>query len=183
MTEPIKTSIRLPVSEPVHTAKKRGRKKGSKGVDSRLGSASNSSQSQQGAPFHDSFTLSSLKTKIESIRGTTKKVKTTAELLEDIRSRKATTSGEDGIVAEVQPTYPDGDENSVTNGKFNTGYVQFLCIATRATDHINCLGQGQRPHNRRQLAEVRNEAAVRNQSQRPRKHPCQIIKAHTRIKR
>lgn len=108
------------------TGKKRGRKKGSKGVDSRLGSASNSSHSQQaGAPYYDSISFSSLKNKIDLIRGTTKKVKTTKELLAELQNRKAPTSGDDVSVvdAQTQPTipYPDDDENAVTNGKHNLG--------------------------------------------------------------
>lgn len=106
------------------TGKKRGRKKGSKGVDSRLGSASNSSQSQQaGAPYYDSISFSSLKNKIDSIRGTTKKVKTTKELLAELQNRKAPTSGDDITVPDAQlpPTisFQDDDESAVTNGKHN----------------------------------------------------------------
>ncbi|XP_031640332.1 putative uncharacterized protein DDB_G0282133 isoform X2 [Contarinia nasturtii] len=105
------------------TGKKRGRKKGSKGVDSRLGSASNSSHSQQaGAPYYDSISFSSLKNKIELIRGTTKKVKTTKELLAELQNRKATTSTDDGSAVESQlQSHQDVDENGLTNGKYNLG--------------------------------------------------------------
>lgn len=118
------------VIEPQQTGKKRGRKKGSKGVDSRLGSASNSSHSQQaGAPYYDSMSFSSLKNKIDLIRGTTKKVKTTKELLEELQNRKATTSMDDISVVDSQlqsplTTYQDGDENGFTNGKHIPGYVE-----------------------------------------------------------
>lgn len=118
------------VSEMQQTGKKRGRKKGSKGVDSRLGSASNSSQSQQsGVPYYDSISFSSLKNKIDLIRGTNKKVKTTKELLAELQNRKASTSTDD-IAAEsqLQSTtlpYIDGDENAIPNGKYNSGYGNF----------------------------------------------------------
>lgn len=103
--------------------KKRGRKKGSKGVDSRLGSASNSSQSQQaGAPYYDSVSFSSLKNKIELIRGTTKKVKTTKELLAELQNRRATTSIEDASTIESHlQSHQDIDEHSLTNGRYNSG--------------------------------------------------------------
>lgn len=109
--------------ETQQTGKKRGRKKGSKGVDSRLGSASNSSQSQQtGAPYYDSISFSSLKNKIDLIRGTTKKVKTTKELLAELQNRKATTSGDDVTSPNAQfQIYSDDDENAATNGKLNSG--------------------------------------------------------------
>lgn len=113
------------VIEVQQTGKKRGRKKGSKGVDSRLGSASNSSHSQQsGAPYYDSISFSSLKNKIDLIRGTTKKVKTTKELLAELQNRKASTSADD-VAIESQPTTPplDADESAFTNGKHNSGYA------------------------------------------------------------
>lgn len=106
------------------TGKKRGRKKGSKGVDSRLGGASNSSQSQQaGAPYYESFSFSSLKNKIDLIRGTTKKVKTTKELLAELQNRKATTSGDEVNVIEsqLQSSLPDSDDGDMPNGKRNSG--------------------------------------------------------------
>lgn len=125
--------------EPQQTGKKRGRKKGSKGIDSRLGSASNSSHSQQtGAPYYDSISFSSLKNKIDLIRGTTKKVKTTKELLAELQNKKATTSSSltdlSGVDSRQQSpdAYQDaavtaagggGDENGFTNGKHNSGYV------------------------------------------------------------
>lgn len=111
-------------SELQQTGKKRGRKKGSKGVDSRLGSASNSSHSQQaGAPYYDSISFSSLKNKIDLIRGTTKKVKTTKELLAELQ-RKASVSAEDICAVESQlESYQDADENGFTNGKHISGYV------------------------------------------------------------
>ncbi|XP_055313175.1 serine-rich adhesin for platelets-like isoform X2 [Sitodiplosis mosellana] len=110
-------------SELQQTGKKRGRKKGSKGVDSRLGSASNSSHSQQtGAPYYDSISFSSLKNKIDLIRGTTKKVKTTKELLAELQNRKASATAEDISAVESQlQSYQDADENGFTNGKHNSG--------------------------------------------------------------
>lgn len=113
------------------TGKKRGRKKGSKGVDSRLGSASNSSHSQQaGTPYYDSISFSSLKNKIDLIRGTTKKVKTTKELLAELQNRKAATSGDD--VGAIESPFPSaspyrgaGDECAVPNGKHTSGYVVY----------------------------------------------------------
>lgn len=112
------------VLETQPTGKKRGRKKGSKGVDSRLGGASNSSQSQQaGAPYYESISFSSLKNKIDLIRGTTKKVKTTKELLAELQNRKATTSGDEVTVIEsqLQSTLPDSDGGDIPNGKRNSG--------------------------------------------------------------
>lgn len=109
------------------TGKKRGRKKGSKGVDSRLGGASNSSQSQQaGAPFYESFSFSSLKNKIDLIRGTTKKVKTTKELLAELQNRKATTSGDEvnAIESQLQSALPENtysDDGDMPNGKRSSG--------------------------------------------------------------
>lgn len=75
---------------PVSTAKKRGRKKGSKGVDGRLADSSASSQSAMpsNSQYYDTVSLMSLKNKIESMRGTTKKVKTTKELLAELQNRK-----------------------------------------------------------------------------------------------
>lgn len=108
------------------TGKKRGRKKGSKGVDSRLGGGSNSSHAQQsGAPYYDSISFSSLKNKIDLIRGTTKKVKTTKELLAELQNRKATTSGDEvsTIESQLQPTLPDSDDGDVLNGNRNSGWV------------------------------------------------------------
>lgn len=112
------------VLETQPTGKKRGRKKGSKGVDSRLGGASNSSQSQQaGAPYYESISFSSLKNKIDLIRGTTKKVKTTKELLAELQNRKATTSGDEVNVIEsqLQSALPDSDDGDMPNGKRNSG--------------------------------------------------------------
>lgn len=106
------------------TGKKRGRKKGSKGVDSRLGGSSNSLQSQQaGAPYYDSISFSSLKNKIDLIRGTTKKVKTTKELLAELQNRKATTSDDEVniIESQLQSTLPDSDDDDIPNGKRNSG--------------------------------------------------------------
>lgn len=115
------------VLEVLPTGKKRGRKKGSKGVDSRLGSASNSSQSQQsGAPYYDSISFSSLKNKIDLIRGTTKKVKTTKELLAELQNRKASTLVDDIVAESSILPFPDGDESTVTNGKHNSGYAAKL---------------------------------------------------------
>lgn len=105
------------------TVKKRGRKKGSKGVDSRLG-ASNSSQSQQaGAPYYESISFSSLKNQIDQIRGTTKKVKTTKELLAELQNRKATTSGDEvnAIESQLQSTLQDSDDGDMPNGKRSSG--------------------------------------------------------------
>lgn len=102
------------------TGKKRGRKKGSKGVDSRIGGAGNSSQSQQaGAPYYESISFSSLKNKIDLIRGTTKKVKTTKELLAELQNRKAATSGDEVSIIESQ--LPESDDGGVPNGKRNSG--------------------------------------------------------------
>lgn len=120
--------------EPQQTGKKRGRKKGSKGIDSRLGSASNSSHSQQtGAPYYaDSISFSSLKNKIDLIRGTSKKVKTTKELLAELQNKKSTPStplnDTSGIDSQHQSpnAYQDGDENGFTNGKHNSGYVYVI---------------------------------------------------------
>lgn len=116
------------VNELQQTGKKRGRKKGSKGVDSRLGSASNSSHSQQaGAPYYDSISFSSLKNKIDLIRGTTKKVKTTKELLAELQNRKANVTADDINAVESQlQSFQDVDENGFTNGKHNSGYVNDL---------------------------------------------------------
>lgn len=76
-------------TEPQQTAKKRGRKKGSKGVDSRLSNAGNLSQSQQSSQYGDSISFQSLKNKIDLIRGASgKKIKTTHELLAELQSRK-----------------------------------------------------------------------------------------------
>lgn len=104
------------------TGKKRGRKKGSKGVDSRLGGASNSSQNQSGAPYYESITFSSLKNKIDLIRGTTKKVKTTKELLAELQNRKAATSGDEvnTFESQLQSSLPDSDEGDLPNGNRNS---------------------------------------------------------------
>lgn len=74
--------------------KKRGRKRGSKGVDGRIAD-SNAFSSHTNSVLHhdDTGSLLSLKTKIDSIRGS-KKVKTTKELLADLQSRKSTLGGE-----------------------------------------------------------------------------------------
>lgn len=69
--------------------KRRGRKRGSKGVDGRIADNNAlSSQSNSVLHYDDSGSLLSLKTKIESIRGS-KKVKTTKELLADLQNRKS----------------------------------------------------------------------------------------------
>lgn len=83
-------SPRIPQAPVQNEPKKRGRKRGSKGVDSRLTDNVFSSQSNS---VYDSGSLLSLKTKIESIRGS-KKVKTTKELLADLQNRKSAISGE-----------------------------------------------------------------------------------------
>lgn len=87
--------------------KKRGRKKGSKGVDSRLANTSNTSQSQQGAgaQYYDSISFSSLKNQIDLIRGTTKKVKTTKELLAELQNRKTLAYTDDSNLVET-PSQP-----------------------------------------------------------------------------
>lgn len=63
--------------------KKRGRKKGSKGIDTQLGGKS-SSHNQSGTQYFDSLSLSTLKDKMESIRSSSKKVKTITELVADL---------------------------------------------------------------------------------------------------
>lgn len=64
--------------------KKRGRKKGSKGIDTQLGGRSSSSHNQSGTQYFDSLSLSTLKDKMESIRSSSKKVKTITELVADL---------------------------------------------------------------------------------------------------
>lgn len=82
--------------------KKRGRKKGSKGVDSRLANSSNPSHSQQGNTQHyDPTSFISLKNQIDLIRGTTKKVKTTKELLAELQNRKPLTYNDDDNLIEL----------------------------------------------------------------------------------
>lgn len=71
-----------PVTEPQPAvSKKRGRKKGSKGIDTQLGGKSLASNQQSGTQYFDSMSLSTLKDKMESIRGASKKVKTINELV------------------------------------------------------------------------------------------------------
>lgn len=74
--------------------KKRGRKKGSKGVDGRL--AANLAQKMQSGSQYDTLSLMSLKNQIDSMRGNTKKVKTTKELLAELQNRNTTGAGFDG---------------------------------------------------------------------------------------
>lgn len=107
----------------VQTGKKRGRKKGSKGIDKRLGGVSNAPQNQSGAPYYESISFSSLKNKIDLIRGTTKKVKTTKELLAELQNRKAATSSDEVTTFETQipSTLPiDSDDGDLPNGNRNS---------------------------------------------------------------
>lgn len=100
------SSVPINLNESETVVKKRGRKKGSKGVDSRLANASNSSQSQQGnAQYYDPISFTSLKNQIDLIRGTTKKVKTTKELLAELQNRKPLTynDADDNLIEPPQP--------------------------------------------------------------------------------
>lgn len=98
------SSVPINLNEPEIVVRKRGRKKGSKGVDSRLANASNSSQLQQGnAQYYDPNSFTSLKNQIDLIRGTTKKVKTTKELLAELQNRKPLTYNEDDVNV-IEPT-------------------------------------------------------------------------------
>lgn len=101
------SSVSINLNETETVVKKRGRKKGSKGVDGRLANASNSSQSQQGnAQYYDPISFTSLKNQIDLIRGTTKKVKTTKELLADLQNRKPLTYNDDDDVNLIEPPQP-----------------------------------------------------------------------------
>lgn len=72
--------------------RKRGRKRGSKGVDGRIADNNiiSPSHSQHNSQYSDNVSLLSLKNQIDSMRGTTKKVKTTKELLAELQNRKIT---------------------------------------------------------------------------------------------
>lgn len=72
----------MPNEPIVNQPKKRGRKKGSKGVDGRL---ANSGLSQSSYSQHESSSFISLKNQLDSIRGGTKKVKTTHELYAELK--------------------------------------------------------------------------------------------------
>lgn len=74
-----------------------------------MGNSNNSTQSHQqsGAQYFDSMTLSSLKNKIDLIRGT-KKVKTTKELLAELQNRKAQPTTDDNNAMESQSNFVDG---------------------------------------------------------------------------
>lgn len=100
------SSVPINLNESETVVKKRGRKKGSKGADSRLTNAGNSSQSQQGnAQYYDPISFTSLKNQIDLIRGTTKKVKTTKELLAELQNRKPLTYNDDDINL-IEPPKP-----------------------------------------------------------------------------
>lgn len=79
------TTVQLP--------KKRGRKKGSKGVDGRL---ANLAQKMQSGSQYDTLSLMSLKNQIDSMRGNAKKVKTTKELLAELQNRNTSGATFDG---------------------------------------------------------------------------------------
>lgn len=70
--------------------RRRGRKRGSKGVDGRIADSNiiSPSHSQHNSQYSDNVSLLSLKNQIDSMRGTTKKVKTTKELLAELQNRK-----------------------------------------------------------------------------------------------
>lgn len=90
-----------PPPPPPIASKKRGRKKGSKGIDTQLGGKSASSNQQSGTQYFDSMSLSTLKDKMESIRGSSKKVKTINELVADLGiMRNLSTFDDDDTVDE-----------------------------------------------------------------------------------
>lgn len=102
VTVPTDTTIANEQPQPPATGKKRGRKKGSKGIDTQLGSKSSSSQQQSGTQYFDSLSLSTLKDKMESIRSSSKKVKTINELVADLGiMRNLSTIDDDDTVDEA----------------------------------------------------------------------------------
>lgn len=85
VTSPIPPLPLTVTQEPVKVQKKRGRKKGSKGIDSLLASQNEGTI----ATLMNADSFFDLKQKITSISGT-KKVKTTKELLADIQNKRST---------------------------------------------------------------------------------------------
>lgn len=85
VTSPIPPLALTVTQEPIKVQKKRGRKKGSKGIDSLLASQNEGSI----ATLMNADSFFDLKQKITSISGT-KKVKTTKELLADIQNKRST---------------------------------------------------------------------------------------------
>lgn len=79
---PITNTANVPSEIVANQPKKRGRKKGSKGVDGRL---ANSGLTQSSYSQHESSSFISLKNQLDSIRGSTKKVKTTHELYAELK--------------------------------------------------------------------------------------------------
>lgn len=74
-------TVNVPSDIVANQPKKRGRKKGSKGVDGRLAN----SGLTQSSYSHESSSFISLKNQLDSIRGSTKKVKTTHELYAELK--------------------------------------------------------------------------------------------------
>ena len=83
------------LSEP----KKRGRKKGSTGADRRL---ADTNYGVPGSQNYETVQLLGLKSKMDSIRGSTKKVKTTKELLAELQNRKSESGG--GLMTSLSRT-------------------------------------------------------------------------------
>lgn len=111
------TTTQLPPQTDVKIPKKRGRKKGSKGIDSLL--ATQNEGAMQTLFNADSF--SDLKQKITSIAGH-KKVKTTKEILSDIQNKRSASGSTVTSPSVTQAPSPE----SAMSGKSFSIFVLFL---------------------------------------------------------
>lgn len=94
-----------------------------------MGNSNNSTQSHQqsGAQYFDSISLSSLKNKIDLIRGT-KKVKTTKELLAELQNRKAQPTTDDNNAMESQSQSNFGDGKLFIKKFFSFHFFLCFCL-------------------------------------------------------
>lgn len=111
--------------------KKRGRKKGSKGVDGRL--AANLAQKMQSGSQYDTLSLMSLKNQIDSMRGNAKKVKTTKELLAELQNRNTTGAGFDSSNSNAIGGGIGSNFGSRTSSPIATSHYQF--VASPSGEH------------------------------------------------
>lgn len=122
--------------------KKRGRKKGSKGVDGRL--AANLVQKMQSGSQYDTLSLMSLKNQIDSMRGNAKKVKTTKELLAELQNRNTAGAGFDSSNSNAIGGGIGSNFGSRTSSPIATSHYPF--VASPSGEHLIASIELQ-PHN------------------------------------
>lgn len=129
-TTTVPMAASLMTTPPISTAtvapqpKKRGRKKGSKGVDGRL--AANLAQKMQSGSQYDTLSLMSLKNQIDSMRGNAKKVKTTKELLAELQNRNTTGVGFDSSNSNAIGGGIGSNFGSRTSSPIASSHYQFV---------------------------------------------------------